>query len=214
MIVATAKSGRRNAVEWQKQGAAVATLLDRTRPRYELRKCVGGSAGLLESQLGDLGLYADANLKALSWLNFRGGVRTDLFTFNVLDNCAVHDAKPARASPPVDQSCLSIQDNGDVSMIVLPEGRIEVHSSDVKKARLEFQLNRKPPEALIGRPLDEASPEDIKAFLTRWRHSRFDLQRQGCVLMYPCQESGALVRRHRRGKRYGGIGECVQNAHQ
>ena len=67
----------------------------------------------VESQLGDLGLYADANLKALSWLNFRGGVRTDLFTFNVLDNCAVHDAKPARTSPPVDQSCLSIQDNGD-----------------------------------------------------------------------------------------------------
>ena len=27
-------------------------------------------------------------------------------------------------------------------------------------------------------PLDEAPPADIKAFLTRWRHSRFDLQRQ------------------------------------
>ena len=27
-------------------------------------------------------------------------------------------------------------------------------------------------------PLDEASSEDIAAFLTRWRHSRFDLQRQ------------------------------------
>ncbi len=27
-------------------------------------------------------------------------------------------------------------------------------------------------------PLDEASREDLKAFLTRWRHSNFDLQRQ------------------------------------
>ena len=26
---------------------------------------------------------------------------------------------------------------------------------------------------------DETPPEEIKAFLTRWRHSRFDLQRQG-----------------------------------
>jgi len=40
-----------------------------------------------------------------------------------------------------------IQDNGDVSMIVLPEGRIEVHSSEGKKARLVFQLNRKPPDS-------------------------------------------------------------------
>jgi hypothetical protein len=27
-------------------------------------------------------------------------------------------------------------------------------------------------------PIDEAPPGDIKAFLTRWRHGRFDLQRQ------------------------------------
>jgi len=67
----------------------------------------------LESQLGDLGLYADANARALSWLNFRGGVRTDLFTFNVLDNCAAHDvAHPSRTNPPVDQSCLTQQDFG------------------------------------------------------------------------------------------------------
>ena len=26
-------------------------------------------------------------------------------------------------------------------------------------------------------PIDESKPEEIKAFLTRWRHSRFDLQR-------------------------------------
>jgi hypothetical protein len=67
----------------------------------------------LESQLGDIGLYGDANLRALPWLNLRGGVRTDLFTFDVLDNCAVHDvAHPPRTNPPVDQSCLDIQDYG------------------------------------------------------------------------------------------------------
>jgi TonB family protein len=67
----------------------------------------------LESQLGDLGLYADANVKALSWLNFRGGMRTDLFTFNVLDNCAQQQvAHPPTTNPPINQSCLSIQDFG------------------------------------------------------------------------------------------------------
>jgi len=28
-------------------------------------------------------------------------------------------------------------------------------------------------------PVDETPREELKAFLTRWRHSRFDLQRQG-----------------------------------
>jgi TonB family protein len=91
----------------------------------------------LESQLGDVGLYGDVNLKALSWLNFRGGVRGDLFTFNVHDNCAVHDvAHPPRTNPPVDQSCLAIQDYGrprepdtrssTSSVAVLPRGSVLV----------------------------------------------------------------------------------------
>lgn len=67
----------------------------------------------LDSQLGDLGLYADASARALSWLNFRGGVRSDLFTYDVLDDCASHDvAHPPRTNPPVDQSCLDVQDFG------------------------------------------------------------------------------------------------------
>lgn len=40
----------------------------------------------LDSDLGDLGLYGDAELRALKWLSFRGGLRTDLMTFDVLDN--------------------------------------------------------------------------------------------------------------------------------
>ncbi len=67
----------------------------------------------LESQLGDVGLYADANVKATRWLGFRGGLRGDLFTFDVLNNCAVHDVShPSPANPPVDQSCIDQQNLG------------------------------------------------------------------------------------------------------
>ncbi len=67
----------------------------------------------LDANLGDIGLYGDANVKALPWLGFRGGVRADLFTYDVTDNCAVHDvAHPSRTNPPVDQSCIAQQDFG------------------------------------------------------------------------------------------------------
>jgi TonB family protein len=67
----------------------------------------------LTSTLGDLGLYADANLRATRWLTFRGGLRADLFTFNVLDNCAVQQvAHASAANPPGDASCLSQQNMG------------------------------------------------------------------------------------------------------
>lgn len=89
----------------------------------------------LDSQLGDLGLYADANLRMLSWLNLRGGVRSDLFTFAVTDNCAVHDVShPSQTNPQIDQSCLTQQDfgrhreadsrAGTSSVAVLPRGSV------------------------------------------------------------------------------------------
>ncbi len=37
--------------------------------------------------LGDLAIYADANLKPLSWVTVRGGVREELFTYGVEDRC-------------------------------------------------------------------------------------------------------------------------------
>jgi TonB family protein len=91
----------------------------------------------LDSQLSDLGLYADANLKALSWLNLRGGLRTDLFTYDVIDNCAVHDVShPSKTNPQTDQSCLTQQDfgrhrepstrSGTSSVAVLPRGSLIV----------------------------------------------------------------------------------------
>jgi hypothetical protein len=67
----------------------------------------------IDAQLGDIGLYADANLRATSWLAARGGARADVFTYSVLDNCAAQSvAHPSTTNPPVDQSCLTQQDFG------------------------------------------------------------------------------------------------------
>jgi len=37
----------------------------------------------LDSTLGDIGLYADADLKPVHWLSLRGGLRSDLFSYDV-----------------------------------------------------------------------------------------------------------------------------------
>ncbi len=67
----------------------------------------------LDSQLGDIGLYGDANLRATPWINLRGGLRADAFTFDVLNNCAAQTvAHPSSTNPPIDQSCLTQQDFG------------------------------------------------------------------------------------------------------
>ena len=67
----------------------------------------------LDSKLGDIGLYADANLRPLAWVNVRGGVRADLLTYDVLNDCAAQTvAHPSTTNPPIDQSCLSQQDFG------------------------------------------------------------------------------------------------------
>ncbi len=42
----------------------------------------------LQSTLGDVAAYIDANLRVLPWLGFRGGVRANLFFFDILNNCA------------------------------------------------------------------------------------------------------------------------------
>jgi TonB family protein len=89
----------------------------------------------LESQLTDIGLYGDANVRVTKWLDFRGGARADLFTFNVLDRCASHDvAHPSPSDPPIDESCLSQQAFGrprepnqrsaTSSIAVLPRGSV------------------------------------------------------------------------------------------
>ncbi len=67
----------------------------------------------LVSQIGEVGLYGDANLRPLRWLSLRGGGRADLLTYGVLDNCAAQSvAHPSTTNPPIDQSCLTQQDLG------------------------------------------------------------------------------------------------------
>ena len=89
----------------------------------------------LESKLGDIGLYADANLRPLPWLVFRGGARADLFTFDVLDKCAVQSvAHPSKTDPPGDASCLHEEDfghyrdptqrSGTAATAVMPRGSV------------------------------------------------------------------------------------------
>jgi iron complex outermembrane recepter protein len=64
----------------------------------------------LSSKLGDIGLYGDVDLHVTPWVTVRGGARADLFTFDVLDRCAVQDvSRPSPANPPGDVSCLDQQ---------------------------------------------------------------------------------------------------------
>jgi hypothetical protein len=67
----------------------------------------------LDAILGDIGLYGAMNLQLAPWAAVRGGVRSDLFAYNVIDNCAAHDiAHPVPSNPPGDESCLSQADLG------------------------------------------------------------------------------------------------------
>lgn len=67
----------------------------------------------LDAVLGDVGLYAAVNAKPAPWAALRGGVRTDLFTYDVLDGCASQSiAHPVASDPPGDASCLSQADFG------------------------------------------------------------------------------------------------------
>jgi len=65
------------------------------------------------SNLGDVGLYGAADLRAARWLALRGGLRGDVFAFDVNNLCAVQSIdNPSPTNPPGDTSCLSQQDHG------------------------------------------------------------------------------------------------------
>jgi iron complex outermembrane recepter protein len=68
----------------------------------------------LTSELADIGLYANAELRFTSWLSLRGGVRADLFEYDVLNNCAVQGDidHASKSNPPGDVSCISQQTGG------------------------------------------------------------------------------------------------------
>jgi len=70
----------------------------------------------LDATLGDIGLYAALNAKLAPWAALRGGVRSDLFSYDVIDNCAISSVShPSKITPPGDASCLSQQDFGRYS---------------------------------------------------------------------------------------------------
>lgn len=61
----------------------------------------------LTSDLGDIGLWVDASLKPAKWLTLRGGLRGDMFLFDVRDRCAAQSvSSPDPDDPPGDASCL------------------------------------------------------------------------------------------------------------
>lgn len=70
----------------------------------------------LTSTLGDVGVYVDGNVHILPWLGLRGGVRADMFLFDVLNNCAVNAEQgvdsPSKQYLEVDQPCLSELEHG------------------------------------------------------------------------------------------------------
>ena len=65
------------------------------------------------STLGDIGVYVDGNVRLTKWLGLRGGVRADMFLFDVLNNCAVPSVdNPKTSVPGIDISCQSQLENG------------------------------------------------------------------------------------------------------
>jgi TonB family protein len=67
------------------------------------------------STLGDVGVYVDGNVRFMPWLGLRGGVRTDMFLFDVLNNCAIQSVdnpSPAVAPAQINLSCLSELEHG------------------------------------------------------------------------------------------------------
>jgi iron complex outermembrane receptor protein len=87
--------------------------------------------------LGDIGLYGDLSLRPARWLALRGGVRGDVFTFAVRDNCAVQSIEHPNPNEPLfGQSCYSEENFGayrepnqwasTVSAAYMPRGSILV----------------------------------------------------------------------------------------
>ncbi len=71
----------------------------------------------LQSNLGDVGLYAAVNVRPLDWMALRGGLRADVFAFDVNDLCAHQTIEmpatgPQALPPPLDASCLDQLDHG------------------------------------------------------------------------------------------------------
>jgi TonB family protein len=60
----------------------------------------------LSSSLSNIGLYVDANVKPLSWVTVRGGVRADLYHYLVKNQCAL-TTQNSFGGDPLDTECFS-----------------------------------------------------------------------------------------------------------
>jgi iron complex outermembrane recepter protein len=66
-----------------------------------------------QPKLADVGAYIDGALRPIEKVTLKGGLRANLFTFDVLDGCAVKSVRrPLPSNPPGDASCLSQGDFG------------------------------------------------------------------------------------------------------
>ncbi len=67
----------------------------------------------LSSRLGNLGLYTDVNLHPTSYIHLRGGVRGDLFTYDILNHCAAKSIRyPSADNLNGDSACYNQQAYG------------------------------------------------------------------------------------------------------
>jgi len=67
----------------------------------------------LDSVLGNLGLYADTELKPWHLLSLRGSVRWELLSYSITNHCFAKEVRrPSAANPPLDESCLNQRDFG------------------------------------------------------------------------------------------------------
>jgi len=64
----------------------------------------------LDNSVSNLALYLDAELRPLAWVVLRGGIRADLFQYDVLDRCPVRGVTVRGA--PLDAECLSVDRSG------------------------------------------------------------------------------------------------------
>lgn len=85
----------------------------------------------LESNLGDVGLYGAVDLRPVSWLALRGGLRADVFTFDVNNLCAhqsINTPAPQTLPAPLDTSCM---DQLDFGTHVEPNQRADTASTAI-----------------------------------------------------------------------------------
>ena len=67
----------------------------------------------LAANLGDIGLYGALDVHPVKWVALRGGLRADVFTYDVNNLCAQQTIdNPSKTNPPLDQSCMTQQDFG------------------------------------------------------------------------------------------------------